>query len=199
MTFDDLKALVSLTFRDPEAAARQLMAADVPVPARWMGLLVAVSVSAILAWFSALLFPMPQVEPDMAPALRLTAQPLLMAAVQAGAILLAASLMAGVGRLFGGRGRFEDALLLAVWIEVVLLLVQVAQLVLSVFLPPVAGLLGILAIALFLWLTVQFTKALHGFRSGAKVFLGLIATAFLTGFALSFIAAGFGLLPEISP
>lgn len=196
MTFDDLKALIGLTFREPETAARQLMSAGIPLPARWMGLMIAVSVSAILAWFSAQLFPLP--EGEAMPALSMTAQPLLMASVQAGAILLAAGLMSAVGRMFGGQGRFEDALLLAVWIEVVLLLVQVAQVVVSLLVPAVAGILGILAIAMFLWLTVQFTKALHDFRSGAKVFMGLIATAFAVGFLLSFIAAALGILPEIS-
>lgn len=196
MNFDDIKALIGLTFREPEAAARQLILSGIPLPARWMGLMIAVSVSAILAWFSALLFPLPQGE--AVPALSMTAQPLLMAAIQAGAILLAAGLMSSVGRMFGGQGRFEDALLLAVWIEIVLLLVQVAQLVVSLLVPAVAGILGILAIALFLWLTVQFTKALHGFRSGAKVFMGLIATVFVAGFLLSFIAAAFGILPEIT-
>ena len=70
-----------------------------------------------------------------------------------------------------------------------LLLVQAAQLVLSLILPGVAGILGLASIVLFLWLTVQFTKALHGFRSSAKVALGLIGTAFVAGFVLSLIAA----------
>ncbi|MBU3030436.1 Yip1 family protein [Paracoccus marinaquae] len=195
MSSDDLQALVGLTFRNPEAAAKSLIAAGWPITARWMALLLAVSVSAMLAWISAQMFPLPEGE---APILSLTAQPMAMAGMQLVAVVLAAALMAGVGRLFGGQGRFEDALLLTVWIEAVLLIVQLAQVLLSVVMPPLAGILGMLAIALFLWLTVQFTKALHGFRSGPKVFLGLVATAFLAGFVLSVLAAAFGLLPEIS-
>lgn len=196
MSFDDLKALLGLTFRDPEAAARLLLAQGWPVSARWMGLLVAVSVSAILSWASAQIFPLSAEDP--AAILTLSHTPLAMAGLQLGAIVLAAALMAGVGRMFGGRGSFEDALLLTVWIEIVLLVVQVVQVVLSLVLPPVAGMVGILAIVLFLWLTVQFTKALHGFSSALKVFLCLIATAFVAGFVLSFLAAAFGLFPEMS-
>lgn len=197
MNFDDLRTLLGLTFRNPDAAAKALIASDWPMSARWMALLVAVSASAILAWISAQIFPVPADE--QLPMLSLTAQPMAMAGLQLVAVVLAAGLMAGVGRLFGGHGRFEDALLLSVWIEVVLLILQVAQVVTSVILPPVAGILGIFAIALFLWLTVHFTKALHGFASAAKVLLGLIATAFVAGFALSFLAAAFGLFPEVSP
>lgn len=195
MTFDDLKALVSLTFREPVTAARSLIAMNWPLSARWMGLFLAVSVSALLAWLSSQLFPIPEAEGM--PVLSLTAQPLVLAIVQLFAIVLAASLMTGVGRIFGGRGNFDDALLLTVWIEIVLLLVQVVQLGASLILPGLSGILGVLAIVLFVWLTVQFTKALHGFTSGGKVLLGLIGTAFIAGFALSIIAASFGLLPEV--
>ncbi|MDP5306366.1 Yip1 family protein [Paracoccus spongiarum] len=196
MTFDDLKSLVGLTFREPQAAARALIRLDLPVSARWMALLVAVAVSAMLAWLSSQLFPLPEGGPAV---LSVTGQPLAMAGMQLVAVVLASGLMAGVGRLFGGQGRFEDALLLTTWIEVVLLLVQLAQVVASLALPPLSGFLGILAIALFLWLTVQFTKALHGFHSSAKVLLVLIATAFLAGFVLSVIAAALGLFPEMTP
>ncbi|MDB6177490.1 YIP1 family protein [Paracoccus sp. Z330] len=194
MSFDDLKGLLGLTLRNPEGAAAVLMRTGLPMQARWMALFVAVAVSAILAWISAQMFPLPEGE---AMVLSLTAQPLAMAGMQLCAIVLAAGLMATIGRLCGGQGSFADALLLTVWIEVVLLVVQAVQVVATLVLPPLAGILGILAVALFLWLTVHFTKALHGFRSGPKVFLGLIATAFLAGFALSVIAAALGLFPEI--
>ncbi|KTF07440.1 Cytochrome c-type protein, partial [marine sediment metagenome] len=101
------------------------------------------------------------------------------------------------GRMFGGHGRFEDALLLTVWIEVMLLVVQLAQIVLSLALPGLAGILGIIAVALFLWLTVQFTKALHGFTSGPKVLLVMFGTLLVMGFVLSFFMAALGLMPEM--
>ena len=194
MNFDDLKMLVGQSFRNPEGAARALIGMNLPLSARWMALALAVSVSALLAWVSAQMFPLP--EGAASGVLALTAQPMIMAGIQFCAIVLAASLMAGVGRMFGGQGRFEDALLLTVWIEVVLLLVQLVQLLLSLILPGLAGILGIVAIAVFLWLTVQFTKALHGFQSGIKVMLVMFATALAVGFVLSFLAAAFGLLPE---
>jgi len=199
MTFDDFRTLVRQTFRNPEAAARWLIAQGWPMQVRWMALALAVSVSGLLAYASTLLFPLPE-GADTSEAVAVFAisnQPLMLAGLQGVAIVLGAGLMAGVGRLFGGQGRFADALLLTVWIEVMLLIVQAAQIVLSLALPALAGILGILAIAMFLWLTVQFTKALHGFTSGPKVLLVMFATLLLMGFVLSFFMAAFGLLPEM--
>ena len=195
MTFDDFKALIGLSFRDPNAAAHALMGQGWPIQARWMALLPAVSLSALLASLAAVLFSTPA--PDGTQVVILSHQPMVLALMQFGAIVMAAGLMSSVGRMFGGHGRFEDALLLTVWIEVLLLVVQAAQLVVSLVLPGVAGMLGLAALVLFLWLTVQFTKALHGFRSSAKVALGLIGTAFVAGFVLSLIAAALGILPEM--
>lgn len=195
MTFDDFKALIGLSFRDPQGAARALMEQGWPVQARWMALMAAVSISAMLAWLAGALFGTPAAEGGQA--VMLGQQPMVLAVMQMGAIVVAAGLMAGVGRMFGGHGRFEDALLLTVWIEVLLLLVQVVQLVLSLVLPSVAGLLGIAAMVLFLWLTVHFTKALHGFQSTPKVALGLIGTAIAAGFVLSILAAALGIMPEM--
>lgn len=194
MTVDDLKALARQTLRNPEAAAHWLIAQGWPMQVRWMALVLAVSLSGVLAFVSTLLFPVPEGEAAMLP---IAGQPLVLAGMQLSAIVLGAGLMAGVGRLFGGHGRFEDALLLAVWIEAMLLVVQVVQIVVSLILPPLAGMLGIIAIALFLWLTVQFTKALHGFTSGPKVLFVMFATLMVMGFVLSFFMAALGLMPEM--
>ena len=195
MTFDDFKALVRLTLRNPEQGAQLLMAQGLPMSVRWMALFLAVSVSGLLAYLAAVLFPIPDAE--VPPMYALVQQPLVLAAMQLVAIVVGAGLMTGVGRLFGGFGVFADALLLSVWIEVMLLIVQVGQIVLSLVIPAFASMLGIVAIAMFLWLTVQFTKALHGFSSGPKVLLGLFATLLAMGFVMSFFAASFGLLPEM--
>ncbi|MBM3605456.1 MAG: YIP1 family protein [Alphaproteobacteria bacterium] len=195
MTFDDFKALSRQTLREPEQAAHRLIAQGWPLSARWMALVAAVSVSGVLAFISTMLFPVP--EGEVPPLFSMSQQPLALAGMQLAAIVMGAGLMTAVGRMFGGHGRFEDALLLTVWIEVMLLLVQAVQIVLSLALPALAGVLGILAVALFLWLTVQFTKALHGFTSGPKVLLVMFGTLLAMGFVLSFFAASLGLLPEM--
>lgn len=195
MTSEMFKGMVRLTFRDPEEAAHLLLSQGWPMSVRWMALLLAVSLSGLLAFVSAQLFPVsPEVE---TPVFALSQQPLILAGFQLAAIVIGAWLMSGVGRMFGGLGRFEDALLLAVWIEVILLIVQLVQIALSLVLPAAAAIMGIIGIALFLWLTVQFVKALHGFSSGPKILLVMFATLLAMGFVMSFIAASLGLLPEM--
>lgn len=195
MTGQDFRTLLGLTLREPMQAARVLMALGLPVSARWMALLLAVSLSGVLAWIAGQLAPIPaEMRTPFSDAISL---PFTMAGMQFCAVVLAAGLMTVIGRAFGGHGRFEDALLLTVWIEISLLLIQVLQLVAMVILPPLASILGVLAVALFFWLTVQFTKQLHGFSSSVKVLLGLVSTAFLAGFVLSILIAAFGLMPEI--
>ncbi|RJL18058.1 Yip1 family protein [Paracoccus siganidrum] len=195
MTNGDLKSLLVLTLRDPAQVARLLIGLGLPMSARWMALLLAVSVSGLLAWLAGQIAPVP--EELRTPFTDAISQPFAMAGMQFAAITVAAALMAAVGRVFGGQGRFEDALLLTVWIEVVLLVVQALQILMMLVLPALTSMLGIAAIVLFFWLTVQFTKELHGFTSSFKVFVGLIATAFALGFVLSILAASFGLLPEM--
>lgn len=195
MTSDDLKMLAVTTLRDPARAVALLRGLNLPMQTRWMALLAAVSLSALLAWGASVLFPVPVDTPIT----RMTAQPLVLAVVQLVAITLSAVLMAGVGRLFGGKGRFADALLLTTWIEVMLLIVQAIQVVLMLLFPAIATLLGLVGIALFFYLLVQFSKALHGFDSAAKVAMVLFATLIFVGFAMATLAGVLGLAPELPP
>ena len=195
MTSNHLKALLLVTLRDPAQAARLLIGLNLPMPARWMALFLAVSVSGLLAWLGNQVAPIPD---EFRTTLRdAMSQPLVMAAIQLGAVMIAAGLMSAVGRAFGGHGRFHDALLLTVWIEAVLLLFQFLQIISALIIPVLASMLGMIAFVLFFWLTVQFTRELHGFTSGFKVLLVMIGTAFVLGFLLSILAVSFGLLPEM--
>ncbi|MDO5646670.1 Yip1 family protein [Paracoccus sp. (in: a-proteobacteria)] len=194
MTLDDLKSLIALTLREPRQAAHWLMAQGWPMQLRWMALLLAVSLSGVLAAISMYLFPPPADTPSMLPR-----EPFMLAVMQFAAITLAGWLMASVGQMFGGRGQFPDALLLVTWIEVILLLVQTVQIVVGLILPGASVLIGILSIMLFLWLTVHFIKALHGFESTPKILIVMFATVFAVGFVLSFVAVSLGFMPQVAP
>ena len=87
---------------------------------------------------------------------RLAATPLAMAGVQVGSAVLGAFLLSEVGRVFGGTGRFPDALLAVGWIEAVMIVLQLLQLVLTVVLPPLGALVGIGT----LWLSLPVLVAL---------------------------------------
>ena len=193
MTGQDFSVLARTSFTDPALAVRQLQSLDLPMSARWLALLMAVALSSLLAAVGAMLFPV-TVDTGLN---TLTRQPLLLAALQLGGITLASWLVARVGRAFGGHGDFADALLVVVWIELLLLVIQAVQVVLMLIFPLFASLLGLAAIGVFVWLTVQMTKALHGFSNTMLVLLAMFATALLVGMVLSLVAGSLGLISPI--
>lgn len=195
MKSGDLADLVVLTLREPAAALQVLRGLDLPVSARWMALVLAVSLSTLLASLSLMLFP---VEVDN-PVSRMLSEPLPLAGVQFAAMVVSALMMAQVGRLFGGQGDFADALLVIAWVELVLVGLQAAQVVMMLLFPATAALLSVLAFGLFIYLAISMTKALHGFSSTGKVVLGFFGSLFVLGFVLSLLAAAFGIVPEVTP
>ncbi len=85
--------------------------------------------------------------------------------------------------------------MLAVWIEVVLLCVQAAQVVLMLLFPLFASALGLAAFVLFLVMLTQFTAALHGFTRSFLVFLGIVAAMFMAALLVAIVLGMFGLVP----
>jgi hypothetical protein len=71
--------------------------------------------------------------------------------------------------------------------------VQVIQLAAMLVVPPVAGLITILAMGLFFWLLVNFIATLHGFSSLGLIFVMTILTAFGFVFVLSLVLTMLGL------
>jgi hypothetical protein len=109
------------------------------------------------------------------------------AMLQAAMNLAAVALVSGVGRMFGGQGTFEDALLLVGWLQVIMLGLQVVQLLVMVILPPLASVVMILSVTLFFWLLSGFICTLHGFKSRLGVLLATLGTLFVAAFVFSFI------------
>jgi hypothetical protein len=117
--------------------------------------------------------------------------------MQAGVNILAIFLMTHVGRLFGGKGRLEDALLLVAWLQALMVAVQAVQVVVLLVMPGLAGLVTILAVALFFWLLTGFVQAMHGFASRPMVLLGVLASLFVAAFVLSFFLILIGFDPRV--
>ncbi len=173
-------ALAQLTLREPRQAARTLLAEDVPIPARTAGLLLVAVVSALLASL--------QVGgklTELDPFSRfMLASPFRAAVFQWLFLALTVVLVHRVGRAFDGRGSLPDALLVVVWLQLPMLALQILQLVATLLVPPLAGIIGLAGFALFLWLMTSFVAELHGFRSRGMVFLGLVLTALGVGLIL---------------
>ncbi|HOZ31236.1 MAG TPA: YIP1 family protein [Tabrizicola sp.] len=179
-----MAALARLSVQNPRAAARVLLAEGVPLAARSAGLTLIAVVSAILLYPSFVLMP-----PEDIVSAFFAQSPLQTAVVQWLALLLSVVLIASVGRAFGGRGSLADAMLVVVWLQLLMLGVQVAQLLALVVLPPLAGLIGLIGFVGFVWLMVNFIAELHGFRSLGLVFGGIIVTFIAAAFVLAILLA----------
>ncbi|WP_128516851.1 YIP1 family protein [Tabrizicola thermarum] len=178
-----MAALARLSLQDPRAATRALLAEAVPLPARTAGLLLVAVLSAVLASVQIRLSPQ-ELDPISAAML---ASPFRAAVVQWAFLALSVVLIHRVGRAFGGTGSFPDALLIVVWLQCLTLVLQLAQLVVNVISPALAGLIGLGGFALFLWLMASFIAELHGFRSRGLVFLGMVVSAFAAGLVIGLL------------
>ena len=194
MKFGDIGELAVLTLRNPDAAMRVLRGLDLPMVARWMALFLAVVLSRMLGVL--LLVMLPVTGDD--PLAQLLSDPMTMAGIEFFGMVLTAFLVTHIGRLFGGTGTFPDALLAVAWIELMLVALLALQLVMLVLLPGTVDLLGMIAGALSIYLTVTMTKALHGFSSIAKVALVYFGISMAVGLLVLTLAPGLIPLPEVA-
>lgn len=182
---DFLRDLLAETLRRPRDAARRLIGSGLAGSVAWTGYGIVVTASAVLAWLSMSATPVATGGVLDGPAMT----PIGVAAVQAVSILLLAGVATLFGRAAGGTGRFPEALLLAVWLEFILILLQVVQLVVMIVFPFFSVLISMGGMVLFLWLLTNFVAELHGFSSLPKVFFGIVASFLLVGF-LALIVVG---------
>lgn len=175
------------TAAQPREGARSLIEMDLPAPVGWLGLVLMAVASAAL---SAVTFVVsgPGGDPNLDQALTdLFANPIQLAIFQAAALVIGAMLIQGVGRMFGGQGRFSDAVVLVAWLEFILLLLQFAQLVVLLISTPLAAALGMFGLVLFLWLLTNFIAELHGFKSLLAVFFVIIGVTLVVSFAAAIL------------
>jgi hypothetical protein len=170
---------------------RAVLHEDVPVPARTAALLLMAVVSALLMHLGSALLP-----PPVDPLTRfMMHSPIRTAGIQwlllAGSVLL----IHRVGAAWGGQGSLVDALLVVVWLQVIMLAVQILQLVALVLLPPVAAMINLGGLLLFFWLLTNFVAELHGFASLGRVLAGILVTSFAVVLLMA-VAAVFLLGPE---
>lgn len=182
-TLAGLLQAARFTVQDPRAGARALMAMRLPMSVRWLAFGLVVTGSSLMTVLAVRFSPAGS-DPAVAQVL---SQPIALALMQGVVMLVFAQLMARVGQLAGGKGGFADALLLLTWVQVILMLLQIAQIVLELALPPLADLLGLLGLGLMFWLVTNFVAELHGFTSLGAVFAGVICTLLVAGFVVTML------------
>lgn len=190
---NDFVQLAIESARAPARAVPRVLALAPTMQARWMAAAAVVSLSAILAYLASLLFPL-DIETPWSP---VTRAPMTMAGLQLVVMVGVSALIARVGQMFGGQGSFADALWLMIWIDAIMLAIQVVQVLLMVIFPLTAEVLGLAAIGLFFWLIITFTKELHGFRHVGLVAFGVVGVMMLTAIFLSVLLGALGVMPPM--
>lgn len=194
MTFADLQSLFALTLTNPRAAARAVMDLRLTEGNGWTALLLAAVLTAVLGFVGQIFMPGEVPEPFGT----LMSSPWRMAVMQVISLLATAVLAWAVGRRFGGQGSLGGSLALISWVQVPMIALQVAQIVVSLLLPPLAPLLGIAAFVLYIVLLTLFVAELHGFRSAILVFGGIVATSLLAALPVAILLlAIFGAPPNV--
>ncbi|NKX46084.1 Yip1 family protein [Roseicyclus persicicus] len=190
LSLGNLLRMARDTVSNPREGAETVLALGLPRQALWLAFALVIVLSMILGDLLYMLADLPADEALTGP---LGASPVVMGLLQAGFLYLMAHAMARIGQAFGGTGRFEEALALVIWLQFIFLCVQVVQLVAVLVVPPVAGLITLLAMGLFLWLLVNFVATLHGFTSLGMVFVMTLLSAFAILFLLSLVLTMLGL------
>lgn len=172
MTLTDFLKAARYTVREPRAAARWVLQLGLPVPARWTALALMAVLSTLLVMLDLQIIGAPG-DPMLQAAL---ANPMTLAAVQMLILALSAWLMARIGQIFGGTGQFSDAVMLVVWMQAVLLVLQVAQILAALVSLPLSEVVAFFGFAISMWLMTNFVAELHGFTSLTRVFLGILGS-----------------------
>ncbi|KEP71769.1 hypothetical protein FGG78_06725 [Thioclava sp. BHET1] len=179
----ELRDMLARSFSDPQSVARDILALNLPMGARFLAMMIVVILTALLGTLAQIVFTQ-ITKVDMGE----ITSPIAVVGLQAALILYGAAVLSFIGQRFGGTGRFSDAVVLISWIEFVLMIGQMIQVLLMVFFPISATIMSVLLIGLLFFLLVQFTMVLHGFENpfavAVGVLLGFIGSAVVAGLIL---------------
>lgn len=113
--------------------------------------------------------------------------PILWTLILFAGIILSASALQVAGRILGGIGSFEGALLVTVWINSLGLAIELATILLGFLSVDVASVFFLLGLVVLLWALVNFVRVLHGFDGILRSFLAIVLAGFGTLVGLSFL------------
>ncbi|MDQ2065410.1 YIP1 family protein [Xinfangfangia sp. CPCC 101601] len=184
MGLTDLIAYAKETLRNPREGLRAILDMGLTRRAQLLMLSLVAVVSAIFTHISLSLMPVPD-NPVLA---LLLVSPVQTAMIQMVGMVVTAALVQMIGRMMGGRGSFDEALIAVIWLQVFMLALQLAELIGAATGVTLISLIAALAsLVIFPWLFTMFVTEVHRFIRPVKVFFGIIFSATLLIFVLSFV------------
>lgn len=185
-TLGSLLRLARDTVANPREGATTVLTFAPPRQALWLMLALVVVVTMLLGFVFNMVAPPAPGDPAV------QISPVTLGLVQGVLLIVMVHAIHRIGAAFGGTGRFEESLLLVIWLQFIFICIQVLQVLAMLILPVLGPLIVLLSIALFFWLLVNFIAALHGFRSLGQVFVMVILTLIGIAFLASIILAILG-------
>ncbi|MBT8460098.1 MAG: hypothetical protein KJN60_10545 [Boseongicola sp.] len=169
--------------REPREAASTLMSMGIPSAALWPAFGALVCLSVILSFLSGGFEQVPD---------QVTLSPLVLAFSSAVAGAASVFLVWKIGSAMDGTGKFEEALLLTVFLQGLIFAGQIVEFLLFFFVPTLSGLFSIGVIILTFWINLNFIAALHGFASLWKSFGVLLLASLGVAMILIFLMSLLG-------
>jgi len=163
--------VLQLSLKSPKSAIRTVLDWRLSLGESALALTLMAVLSAGL--MSLVVGPLPtEIDPVSAAVLT---NPVYLAAVQLVGLAMISLFLFLLGRVAGGRGTLPETVAMMAWLEALLILISVVQVVALVLLPPLGLLLVVGGMVLSVWLTTNFVAELHGFASLLLTLLGVIA------------------------
>jgi hypothetical protein len=191
----DIMAMVGRSLKSPREGAHEVLTIRIPQEAVGMIVVLVVVLSVLLAQVMGLMI----LPADTDMVIGLFSSAIVAGLVQLVVMLVTIGGVFWIGRAMGGTGSLKESALIISWLQFIMVCLQLVQLVVLVILPPFAGLIGIVALGVFLWLLTNFVATLHGFKSLGQVFVMIIVSTFTLAFLISLLFALFGVdlpMPE---
>jgi len=189
MKFDagSLIGMAIQTVPEPRKVAREIFALRIERTVLWQAFALLVVISTLMGLISSILFP---VDPAMYGTV--LSDPIRVGVLEAAVLVVGVFAIYSLGRVFGGEGRFDQAIMTVTWVQFVMLLIQGVMFVLLLFAPILAGILWLAGSGIFFWILSHFVAEMHGFKSTGLVFAMILISLMATIFGVSLIFALMG-------
>ena len=192
-TASDWIKLAAKTLFEPKKCLRIVLDIVITMPQLLQAAVLAIVLSMIMPLIT-LMFQPAEVQDALG---GFTSKPFSVFIVQLSVLAGSAFLIAKIGQFFKGHGTFKESLTAMIWLQIVMILIQLTQFFAGLISPQLGALIFLISVGIMLYLIVQFISEIHGFTSIMNVLFGVIASIFGLSFIMSILLAMLGITPEV--
>jgi len=179
----DIFKMVLSTLKDPRVAASNILAFAPTRQMLWLSMIVVVIISILMSEIANYMLPV-VLDNTIIVVMDI---PLLAAGVLMFIMVVMIYCTHYIGQACGGNGRLDESFSVVIWLQSIMISLQLLQLLIIPFFPNLAVVFGLFGGVVFFWLYINFVTVLHGFNSLGKVFVGVIFSIVGVFFVLSLV------------